>query len=101
MPDIHGHTAADFDARIGAGHVARTGAVGLAGFHMLCRSRLCGVLRRRLVRSCRVGVRQRLVAGMGTAKCGTMPEEIGPGYRFHLRVPRFGGLEASKAADRA
>jgi hypothetical protein len=64
---------------------------------MLCRSRLCGVLRRRLGRSCRVGVRQRLVAGTSGAKCATMREEIGPGYRFHLRAPRFGGLEAAKA----
>jgi hypothetical protein len=34
---------------------------------------------------------------MSGAKCGTKREEIGPGYRFHLCAPRFGGLEASKA----
>ena len=35
-----------------------------------------------LGRSCRVGVRQRLVAGMSEATCGIIRKETDPGYRF-------------------
>jgi hypothetical protein len=40
---------------------------------------------------------QASAAGMSGAKCRTMREDIGTGYRFHLRAPGFGGLEAAKA----
>jgi hypothetical protein len=95
---IDRHAAADFETCVGTGNIPKASSIGVAGFKMPTLTRLCGDRRqRRFGRSGGLRQRQRLAAGMSGATCGTTREEIDFGYRFHLRAPRFGGLELSSA----